>query len=45
MHNEFRAIIELDEGWFIAYCPEIPRANGQGRTIENVGRVSPTPLS
>ena len=34
MHNEFTAIIEQDEGWYIAYCPEIPGANGQGRTIE-----------
>ena len=34
MHNEFTAIIEQDEGWFIAYCPEIPGANGQGRTME-----------
>jgi predicted RNase H-like HicB family nuclease len=34
MHNEFTAIIEQDEEWFIAYCPEIPGANGQGRTIE-----------
>ena len=34
MHNEFMAIIERDEDWFIAYCPEIPGANGQGRTIE-----------
>ncbi|HMZ79553.1 MAG TPA: type II toxin-antitoxin system HicB family antitoxin [Acidobacteriota bacterium] len=34
MHNEFTAIIEQTEGWFIAYCPEIPGANGQGRTIE-----------
>ena len=32
MHNEFTAIIEQDEDWFIAYCPEIPGANGQGRT-------------
>jgi predicted RNase H-like HicB family nuclease len=32
MQNEFTAIIEEDEGWFIAYCPEIPGANGQGRT-------------
>lgn len=30
MRNEFTAIIE--EGWFIAYCPEVPGANGQGRT-------------
>ena len=32
MHNEFTAIIEQDGGWFIAYSPEIPGANGQGRT-------------
>jgi len=34
MHNEFTAIIEEDEDWYIAYCPEIPGANGQGKTIE-----------
>ena len=34
MHNEFTAIIEKDGEWFIAYCPEIPGANGQGRTKE-----------
>lgn len=34
MRNEFTAIIEQDEGWFIAYCPEVPGANGQGRTKE-----------
>ena len=34
MHNEFTAIIERDGDWFIAYCPEIPGANGQGHTIE-----------
>ena len=32
MHNEFTAIIERDGEWHIAYCPEIPGANGQGRT-------------
>ena len=32
VHNEFTAIIERDGDWFIAYCPEIPGANGQGRT-------------
>ncbi len=32
--NEFTAIIEQDEGWYIAYSPEIPGANGQGRTKE-----------
>ena len=34
MHNEFTAIIEKDSEWYIAYCPEIPGANGQGRTKE-----------
>ncbi len=32
MRNEFTAIIEQDEGWYIAYAPEVPGANGQGRT-------------
>ena len=32
VHNEFTAIIERDGEWFIAYSPEIPGANGQGRT-------------
>ena len=32
MKNEFTAIIERDREWYIAYCPEIPGANGQGRT-------------
>jgi predicted RNase H-like HicB family nuclease len=34
MRNEFTAIVEQDEDWFIAYSPEIPGANGQGRTKE-----------
>lgn len=34
MNSEFTAIIERDEDWYIAYCPEIPGANGQGRTVE-----------
>lgn len=33
MENEFTAIIERDGKWYIGYCPEIPGANGQGRTI------------
>ncbi len=32
MHNEFTAIIERDGEWHIAYCEEIPGANGQGKT-------------
>lgn len=34
MNGEFTAIIEQDEDWYIAYCPEMSGANGQGRTIE-----------
>jgi len=34
MHNEFTAIIEKDGDWFVAFCPEVPGANGQGRTRE-----------
>ncbi|MXY48848.1 MAG: type II toxin-antitoxin system HicB family antitoxin [Gemmatimonadetes bacterium] len=34
MKNEFKAIIEWDDGWYIAYCDEIPGANGQGRTVD-----------
>jgi predicted RNase H-like HicB family nuclease len=34
VHNEFTAIIERDGDWFISCCPEIPGANGQGRTVE-----------
>ena len=34
MRNEFTAVIERDDDWYIGYCPEIPGANGQGRTIE-----------
>jgi predicted RNase H-like HicB family nuclease len=32
MKNEFTAIIEQDGEWYIAYCPESPGANGQGKT-------------
>ena len=32
MRNEFTAILEREGDWYIAYCPEIPGANGQGRT-------------
>lgn len=34
MRNEFTAVIERDGDWYIAYCPEVPGANGQGRTKE-----------
>ena len=34
MPNEFTAVVERDDEWFVAYCPEIPGANGQGKTKE-----------
>ena len=34
MPNEFTAVFERDGAWHIAYCPETPGANGQGRTKE-----------
>jgi len=34
MRNEFTTVIERDSKWYIAYCPEVSGANGQGRTIE-----------
>ncbi len=34
MESYFTAIYERDGEWWIGYCPEIPGANGQGRTKE-----------
>ena len=34
MLDGITAIVERDGEWFIARCPEIPGANGQGRTRE-----------
>jgi len=34
MKHEFTAILERDGEWHIAYCPEIPGANGQGTSKE-----------
>ena len=34
MRNEFTGVVERDGEWFIAYSPEIPGANGQGKTKE-----------
>jgi predicted RNase H-like HicB family nuclease len=37
MKGEFTAIIEAaTEGGYWAICPEVPGANGQGETIEEV---------
>ena len=32
MAKEFTAVVERDGQWFVAYCPEVPGANGQGKT-------------
>lgn len=34
MRHEFTAVFETHEDWIIAYCPELPGANGQGKTKE-----------
>ena len=41
MRNEFTAVVERDRRWYIAYSPEVPGANGQGRSkaaaLKNLG--------
>ena len=32
MTKEFTAVVERDGQWFVTYCPEVPGANGQGKT-------------
>ena len=34
MRREFTAVIERDGEWFVGHCPEVPGANGQGKTRE-----------
>jgi len=34
MASEFTAVVEKDGEWFIGYCPEVPGANGQGKTVD-----------
>jgi len=34
MRNRYTALIQRDGKWFIASCPEVPEANGQGKTRE-----------
>jgi predicted RNase H-like HicB family nuclease len=34
MRNEFTAIVERDGPWHIAYCAEVPGANGEGKSRE-----------
>ena len=35
MSNTYTAIFERDDDWYIAWCPEVPGANGQGRTKDD----------
>lgn len=32
MRHEFTAVYEVHDDWIVAYCPEVPGANGQGRS-------------
>jgi predicted RNase H-like HicB family nuclease len=34
MANRFTAVYERDGDWYIGYCPEVPGANGQGKSLE-----------
>jgi len=34
MRHEFTAVFETDDDWIVGCCPEVPGANGQGRTKE-----------
>jgi predicted RNase H-like HicB family nuclease len=34
MRDEFTAIVEQDGPWYVAYCAEVPGANGQGASRE-----------
>ena len=35
VHNEFTAILELDDDWIVVHCLEVPGAHGQGKTRED----------
>jgi len=39
MSGSFTAIYEKGEKFYLGYCPEVPGANGQGRTLDEC-RVS-----
>ena len=34
MKHEFSAEVHREGEWFVAFCPEVPEANGQGKTKE-----------
>jgi predicted RNase H-like HicB family nuclease len=31
-HNQYTALVERDGKWYVATCPEVPEANGQGES-------------
>jgi predicted RNase H-like HicB family nuclease len=31
MRNRYTAVVQRDGKWFIAFSPEVPEANGQGK--------------
>jgi predicted RNase H-like HicB family nuclease len=35
MRNRYTAVVQRDGKWFIAFCPEVPEANGQGKTRQD----------
>ncbi len=34
MVKKYKVVIQKDGDYFIAWCPEVPEANGQGKTKE-----------
>lgn len=34
MKNRYDAVVVHEGKWFMAFCPEVPEANGQGKTRE-----------
>lgn len=38
MINHFHAMFQRDQGLITGYCPEVPGANGQGRTQDECER-------
>ena len=34
MKNQYSAVVVHEGKWFMAICPEVPEANGQGKTRE-----------
>ena len=34
MRNRYTAVVRRDGKWFVAFCPEVPEGNGQGKSRE-----------